>query len=202
MYRVYGMASSGNCYKVYLTLKQLGHAFEWVETDIMKGTTRTPEFLAMNPNGQVPTLEIEPGQFLPESNAILCYLAEGTLLLPDDRFQRAQVMRWLFYEQYSHEPYVAVARFIVHFLGNPSERKGDLEMRHKRGYQALDLMEQHLADKEFFVAERYSIADIALYAYTHVAETGGFDLRGYPRVKNWLARVLAQPRYVAMAQGI
>ena len=106
MYRVYGMASSGNCYKVYLTLKQLGHAFEWVETDIMKGTTRTPEFLAMNPNGQVPTLEIEPGQFLPESNAILCYLAEGTLLLPDDRFQRAQVMRWLFYEQYSHEPYV------------------------------------------------------------------------------------------------
>jgi glutathione S-transferase len=200
MYRVYGMASSGNCYKVYLTLTQLGHAFEWVETNIMKGTTRTPEFLAMNPNGKVPTLEIEPGKFLPESNAILYYLAEGTPLLPADRFQRAQAMQWLFYEQYSHEPYVAVARFIIHFLGNPPERKADLEMRLKRGYQALDVMEQHLSSKEFFVADRYTIADIALYAYTHVAETGGFDLRDYPRVKNWLARVQAQPGYVAMGR--
>jgi glutathione S-transferase len=172
--------------------------FDWIETDIMKGDTRTASFLAMNPNGKVPTLEVEPGRFLPESNAILCYLAEGTPLLPDDRLERAQVMQWLFYEQYSHEPYVAVARFIIRFLGNPPERKADLEMRLKRGYQALDVMEQHLAKQEFFVANRYTIADIALYAYTHVAETGGFDLRDYPRVNHWLTRVQAQPNYVAM----
>ena len=198
MYRVYGMLSSGNCYKVYLTLKQLGLPFEWVHTDIMKGESRTAEFLARNPNGRVPTLEIEPGKYLPESNAILCYLAEGTPLLPADRYERAQVLQWLFFEQYSHEPYVAVARFIKVFLGNPPERGADLAKCMQRGDQALGVMEQHLATRDFFVAGRYSIADIALYAYTHVADTGGFDLGKYPRMGAWLARVKAQPGHVTM----
>ena len=198
MYRVYGMRSSGNCYKVYLAAKQLGLPFEWVETNIMQGATRTLEFLAMNPNGKVPTLEIEPGKYLPESNAILYFLADGTPLLPTDRYQRAQVLQWLFYEQYSHEPYVAVARFIIYFLGNPPERRADLEMRQKRGYQAFDVMEKHLFANDYFVANRYTIADIALYAYTHVADTGGFDMSGYPRVNALLERVKAQPGYVTM----
>ena len=198
MFRVYGMLSSGNCYKVYLALKQLGRPFEWVHTDIMQGASRTPEFLARNPNGRVPTLEVEPGKYLPESNAILYYLADGTPLLPTDRYERAQVMQWLFFEQYSHEPYIAVARFIVVFLGNPTERQADLPKCMQRGYQALGVMEQHLATRDFFVANRYTIADIALYAYTHVADTGGFDLGNYPAVRAWLARVKARPGHVTM----
>jgi glutathione S-transferase len=200
MYRVYGMASSGNCYKVYLALKQLGLPFEWIETDIMVGASRTAEFLAMNPNGGVPTLEIEPGKYLPESNAILSYLAEGTPLLPSDRYERAQVLRWLFYEQYNHEPNIAVARFIIHFLGNPPARRAQLAICQKRGQQTLDLMEKHLSAHDYFVANRYTIADIALYAYTHVAETGGFELGKYPAIGAWLARVKAQPGHAPMEE--
>jgi glutathione S-transferase len=196
MYKVYGMSDSGNSYKVKLLLTQLQQPFEWVEMDILKRETRTPQFLAMNPNGKVPLLEVAPGRYLAESNAILCFLAEGTAYLPADAWQRAQVMQWLFYEQYSHEPYIATARFILHSLKNPDEPT--LPMKTERGYAALGVMEQHLVQQQFFVDSAYSIADVALYAYTHVAHEGGFDLAAYPAVRAWLARVSHQPRYIPL----
>jgi glutathione S-transferase len=198
--KVYGHLSSGNCYKIYLALKQLQLPFEWISVDAVKKETRTAEFLAMNPNGKVPLLEIAPDQYLPESNAILHYLAEGTELYPSERYQRAQVLQWLFFEQYSHEPYIATSRFVMHFLGNPPERQADMERWRKPGYTALDVMNRHLESSKFFVAERYSIADIALYAYTHVAHEGGFDLSRYGALLAWLERVKAQPGYVTMDQ--
>jgi len=196
MYRVFGMAESGNCYKVKLLLSQLGEKFEWVETDIMQGKSRTGEFLAMNPNGKVPTLEISPGVYLPESNAILCYLAEGTPYWPGDRLTRARAMQWLFFEQYSHEPYVAVARFMLLLLKQPNHP--DLAEKQRRGHLALAVMDQHLAREAFFVGAQYSVADIALYAYTHVADEAGIDLAPYPALRAWLARVKSQPGYVPM----
>ncbi|MGA9853650.1 MAG: glutathione S-transferase family protein [Gammaproteobacteria bacterium] len=198
MYRLYGMSGSGNCYKPKLLLTQLGIPFVWIEKDTRKGETRTPDYLAMNANGRVPLLEITSGQYLAESNAMLCYLAEHTPNLPGDRWQRAQVMQWLFFEQYSHEPYVAVARFIMKYLPSDHERRSELPRLHERGYQALAVMEQHLARNEFFVGQRYSIADIALYAYTHVADEGGFDLARYAAVRSWLDKVRSQSGYVAM----
>jgi glutathione S-transferase len=196
MYRVYGMAESGNCYKVKLLLAQLGQSFEWIETDVTKGETRTPEFLQRNPNGKVPTLEISPGVFLSESNAILCYLAEDTPFWRGDRLERAQVLQWMCFEQYSHEPYIAVARFILLFAKKPDHP--ELAEKQRLGHLALAVMEQHLSQQAFFAGSRYSIADIALYAYTHVADEGGFDLAGYPSVRAWLARVNAEPNYVGM----
>jgi glutathione S-transferase len=200
MMKLYGDLKSGNCYKVALLLKQLGTMHEFISIDIMNGGTRTPEFLAKNANGKIPLLEIIPGQYLPESNAILWYLADGTPYLPEDKFPRAQVLQWLFFEQYSHEPYVATARYIKVYLGNPPERQADLQQKIKRGYEALDVMEKHLAANKFFVGGRYSIADIGLYAYTHVAHQGGFDLAPYPYINAWLARVKAQPEYLAMPE--
>ena len=198
MLKVYGHLSSGNCYKVYLTLKQLDIPFEWISVDAVKRETRTAEFLTMNPNGKVPLLEVAPGQYLPESNAILHYLAESTALCPTDRYQHAQVLQWLFFEQYSHEPYIATSRFVMHFLGNPPERQADMERWRKPGYTALDIMNRHLESRLFFVGDTYSIADIALYAYTHVAHEGGFDLSKYEAVLSWLERVKAQPNHVGM----
>jgi glutathione S-transferase len=194
MYRVYGMAESGNCYKVKLLLEQLGEKYEWIETDIMQGKSRTGDFLAMNPNGKVPTLEISPGVFLPESNAILCYLAEGSPYWPSDRLARARAMQWMFFEQYSHEPYVAVARFILVFLKKADHP--DLAEKQRRSRLAFAVMEQHLAKEPFFAGGQYSIADIALFAYTHVADEGGLDLAAYPAIRAWIARVKAQPGYV------
>jgi glutathione S-transferase len=198
MFTVFGMADSGNCYKVRLALEQLDLAYRWVEVNSAKGETRTPGFLAMNPNGKVPTLKLEDGSFLPESNAILNYLAEGTHLLPAARLERARVLQWMFFEQYSHEPYVAVARAIVRYQPADSPRRAELPRLFERGNQALSVMEQHLARESFFVGGRYSIADIALYAYTHCAGDGGFDLSAYPAVAKWLERVRSQPRHVAM----
>ena len=198
MYTVYGMKTSGNCYKVQLLLEQLGVPYHWEEVDIMTGITRKPGFLAKNPNGRVPTLEIEPGVFLPESNAILCYLAEGTPFWPAERLARAQALQWMFFEQYSHEPYVAVARFICKFLPADHPRHAELPRVRERGHQALAVMEKHLAQQPFFVDGAYSIADIALFAYTHAAEDGGIDLAGYPAINQWIVRVKAQPRYVPM----
>jgi glutathione S-transferase len=200
MYKVYGMASSGNCYKVKLALEQLRIPYQWEEIDIMQGTTRQPAFLSINPNGRVPTLELEPGKYLPESNAILCYLADGTPLWPADRFERAQTLQWLFFEQYSHEPYVAVARFICVYLPPDSPRRAELPRLHERGLQALGVMEQHLAKHAFFVGGRYSIADIALFAYTHVAATGGFDLGRFAAINAWIERVKVQPGFVEMGR--
>jgi glutathione S-transferase len=198
MYTVYGMSSSGNCYKVRLLLEQLQTPYNWVEIDPRQGLTRSPQFLAKNPNGRVPTLEIEPGQYLAESDAILFYLAEGGSLWPEHRRARAEVLQWMFFEQYSHEPYVAVARYICRMLPADHARRGDLPRLHARGYEALDVMEQHLAERQYFVADAYSIADIALYAYTHAAADGGFDLQRYPALRAWLARIERQPHYLPM----
>jgi len=197
MYTVYGMADSGNCYKVKLALAQLARPYRWVEVDSTRGGTRTPEFLAMNPNGKVPTLQLEDGSFLPESNAILWYLAEGTVLVPDTRLLRARALQWMFFEQYSHEPNVAVARYILRYLPENSPRRGELPRLQERGHQALAVMEKQLAAADFF-AGQYSVADIALYAYTHCAADGGLDLGRYPALRAWLERVRAQPRHVAL----
>jgi len=195
---VYGMADSGNCYKVKLALGQLGLPYRWVEVSTVKGETRTPGFLARNPNGQVPTLALEDGSFLPESGAILHYLAEGTPLLPGDRLSRARVLQWMFFEQYSHEPCVAVARAILRYQPPDSPRRAELPRLHERGRKALAVMENHLAREPFFAAERYTIADIALYAYTHCAADGGFDLGPCPSVRAWLARVKEMPGHVPL----
>ena len=199
MYKVFGMSASGNCYKVKLLLEQLQAQYRWEEVDIMTGATRTPEFLSMNPNGRVPTLEITHGQYLPESNAILCYLADGTAFWPSKRFERAETLQWMFFEQYSHEPYIAIARFICKFLPADNPRRADLPRLRERGHQTLAVMEQQLARRSFFVNGTYSIADIALFAYTHVAADGGFDLGRFPAINAWMERVRAQPRFVAMA---
>lgn len=199
MLKVYGTSSSGNCYKIKLLLEQLGRPYEWKEIDIMQGSTRTADFLAMNPNGKVPTLEIEPGVFLSESNAILHYIAEDTAFLPSEKLARAQVLQWLFFEQYSHEPYIAVARFICKFLPADHPRRAELPRLLERGNQALAVMETHLATRSFFVDERYSITDIALFAYTHEADVGGFELSRYPAVSRWLERVAKQPRFFPMS---
>jgi len=199
--RLYDFLSSGNGYKVRLLLHQLGIPFERIELDITQGATRTPGFLAKNPNGRIPTLELDDGTFLAESNAILWYLAEGTPYLPVDRLGRAQALQWMFFEQYSHEPYVAVARAWLHLFGLDDERRRQLPQKQKLGYDALGVMEGHLATRAFFVGERYSVADVALYAYTHVAHEGVFDLRRFAAVRAWLERVRAQPRHVPITQG-
>lgn len=196
--RLYDFLESGNGYKVRLALHQLGIPFERVEMDIVAGATRTPGFLEKNPNGRIPTLELPDGTFLAESNAILFYLADGTPLLPTDRLERAQVLQWMFFEQYSHEPYIAVARFIRLILPRDHPRNAELPRLHERGYQALDVMEKHLARRDWFVDSGYSVADIALFAYTHAAADGGFDLSRYPAINRWLARVRATPKFVAL----
>jgi glutathione S-transferase len=203
MMRLHDNVSSGNGYKVRLLLAQLGVSFERIEYDIDRAETRTPEFLReINPNGRVPVLETGNGEFLPESNAILFYLADGTPYLPDERFERARVLQWMFFEQYSHEPNIATPRFwITHNIEMTEERRLSLETKRKLGYAALGVMEGYLGDRDFFVADRYSIADIALYAYTHVAGEGGFALDLFPAVRAWLERVRAQPGHVPITQG-
>ena len=198
MITLYDYLDSGNGYKARLLLSQLALPYRYVELDILQGASRTPQFLAKNPNGNVPVLELADGRCLPESDAILWYLAEGSAFLPADRFDRAQVLRWLCFEQYSHEPYVATPRFIVRHLAPDSPRRAELPQRLARGRAALQVMENHLATRAYFVAERYSIADIALYAYTHVAPDGGLDLEPYASVRHWLARVAAQPGCVRL----
>jgi len=198
--KLYDFLPSGNGYKVRLLLTQLGHRFTLVEKDIAKGETRTPEFLALNPNGRIPVLELDDGRHLSESDAILFYLAEGTPFLPDERFARADVLRWMFFEQYSHEPYIAVARAWLHVLTGRKYEPRELEAKMAGGYQALDVMERHLATRRFFVADCYTIADIALYAYTHVAHEGDFHLGRYPNVRAWLARVASQPGHVPITK--
>jgi glutathione S-transferase len=193
--RLYDYPESGNCYKVRLLLSQLREPFERVHLDILRGQTRTPEFRAKNPNQKVPVVEWPDGRCLPESDAILWHLAEGTPFLPADRWERAQVLQWMFFEQYSHEPNIAVVRF-WHHAGRVDKNRQALADKMERGYHALGVMEGHLKARSFFVGERYTIADIALYAYTHVAHEGGFDLGRFPAVRAWLARVSAQPGHV------
>jgi glutathione S-transferase len=204
MLRLHDNLSSGNGFKVRLLLAQLGVPFERVEYDIDRRATRTPEFLAKNPNGRVPVLELEDGSLLAESNAIRWYLAETTPFLPEarERRQRAEVLQWMFFEQYSHEPNIATVRFwITHQV--PMTPLIELSMPAKRaqGEAALAVMERHLSTRTFFVGERYSIADIALYAYTHVAGEGGFDLSPYPAVRGWIKRVSEQAGYIPITRG-
>jgi glutathione S-transferase len=187
---------SGNGYKIRLLFALLQQPYKHVELDILKGETRTPQFLAKNHNGRIPTLELDDGTCLAESNAIMWYLAEGTPYVPSDRLGRAQALQWMFFEQYSHEPYVATSRFIVRHLPPSSPRHAELTDRRARGRDALAVMDRHLSSRSFFVNERYSIADIALYAYTHVAPEGGFDLSPYPSVLAWMGRIASQPRHI------
>lgn len=198
MITVYGMSASGNCHKLRLLLAQLGREYRWVEVDILHGGTRTPEYLAKNPNGKVPIIELDDGRVLAESNAIVCYLAEGSCYLPDDAWQRAQALSWMFFEQYSHEPFIAVARFIRLFTPADSPRRAELPRLIEGGHRALAVMEQHLQDQPWFTGDAYGVADIALFAYTDVAADGGFDLSRYGALSDWLSRVRATPGYAEM----
>ena len=198
MLKVYGDYRSGNCYKVKLMLHLLGREYQWLPIDILKGETQTAEFLAKNPNGKIPVLELEDGTFLWESNAILNFLADGSEFIPNEPRLRTQMLQWQFFEQYSHEPYVAVARFIQLYQSMPEARREEYEVCHVRGHKAFRVMEQQLQRTPYLVGEQYTLADIALYAYTHVAHEGGFDLSGYPAINAWLARVASHPRHVTM----
>ncbi|MGI9304299.1 MAG: glutathione S-transferase family protein [Gammaproteobacteria bacterium] len=198
MIKVYGDSQSGNCYKVKLVLTHLDKPFEWVEVSVLNKETRTPEFLAKNPNGKIPLVELERDVYMSESSAIMYYFAQGSDLLPEADLERARVLEWLFFEQYSHEPYIATSRFYLHYLKKPDEYKDLLEQKRGPGCAALDIMEKRLTTHEYLVGNRYSIADIGLYAYTHVADEGGFDLGEYPAIRAWLERVKSHPTHVPM----
>jgi glutathione S-transferase len=187
MLRIFGDSRSGNCLKVKWTAEKLGIPYAWTEVDIMAGGSRTPEFMAMNPAGQTPTVVLPDGRPLAQSNAIILHLAESSDLIPADAYARARMLEWLFWEQYSHEPYVAVARFHMLFLGKPQSAIEEKVV--VRGEAALARLEQGVADSVYLVGDRLSLADIALVAYTRVAHEGGFDLAGYPRLRRWIARV-------------
>jgi len=201
MLRLYDYWESGNCYKVRLLLSQLGVPFERVHLDLLKSETRTPEFVAKNANHRVPLIEWPDGRRLSESDAILWHLAEGTPFAPQDPWERAQVLQWMFFEQYSHEPYIAVVRF-WHFAGLVEQNLTILPEKMERGYHALSVMENHLELHSYFVGERYTIADVALYAYTHVADEGGFDLTKFPCVRDWLGRVRSQPGHMKITDQV
>ena len=199
-YTLYSMQSSGNCYKPRLLLHLLGLPFRLVDVAPGKGETRTPEFLALNPNGRVPLLVLPDGRTLSESNAMLLYLADGTRYIPADRYERAQVNQWLFFEQYDHEPQIAVARSWITVY--PDKRgkvtKEQIAGWQEKGNRALGVMEARLKDHDWLVGYNYSVADIALYAYTHVADEGGYDLGRYPGISRWIARIAAEPRHVPL----
>ncbi|MCF7220600.1 glutathione S-transferase family protein [Marilutibacter chinensis] len=199
MITVYGFSPSGNCHKVRLALEQLEREYRWVEVRSDDGSTRTPEFLAKNPNGKVPIIELDDGRILAESNAILWWLAEGTTLLPDDAWQRAQALGWMFFEQYSHEPCIAVARFICGWTPLDSPRRAELPVLREKGRAALAVMERHLQANDWFTGPSYGIADIALFAYTHVAGHGGIGLAEFPAIVGWLQRVTETPGFTPMA---
>jgi glutathione S-transferase len=200
MIKVYGDINSGNCYKIKLLMFLLDIGHEWNHVDLLGQETRSASFMAMNPNAKMPVLEIGPGNHLWESNAILNYLAEGTDFLPSERLARARVLQWQFFEQYSHEPYIAVARFIARYLGMPESRKQDFLSKQEGGHKALRVMESQLEKTPYLAGDQYTIADISLYAYTHVAHEGGFDVSAYPAICRWLARVESHPKHVTMQQ--
>jgi glutathione S-transferase len=196
--KLYSYGPSGNCYKVRLILAQLGIACERVEVPLPMSPPAAAEYRTLSPLGRTPALVLDDGQVLAESNAILWYLGEGTPLVPADRLGRARALQWMFWEQYDHEPYIAVLRSWLRYFGVPEGRAGEIEMRRKRGWAALDVMERHLAAEPFFVGGRYGVADIALYAYTHVADEGGFSLERYPAIRAWIDRVRGQPGHIAI----
>ena len=196
--KFYGDSKSGNCYKLQLLCAEMGTDYIWEEVDILAGDTRTAEFLSKNPNGKIPLLELPDGRFIAESNAILCYLADGSEFFSGDAYARAEVLQWMFFEQYSHEPNIATSRFIVKYLGNPADKQAALEEKRAAGYKALDVMEEKLTASLFLTGNRFNIADIALYAYTHVADEGGFDLALFSGINAWMDRIKSRDGYVAM----
>jgi len=196
--KIYGDVYSGNCYKIKLICALLALEHSWIPVDILAGETRSEDFLRLNPKAQIPVCVTDDGEVLTESNAILYYLARDSAYWPDDRLSQARVLEWQCFEQYGHEPTVAVARFIRRYLNSPPEREAEYQAKLKGGKRALQVMENHLQDHAFFVAERCTIADISLYAYTHVADEGGFDLSGFPSILSWLERIRALPGYVGM----
>ncbi len=196
--KIYGDTLSGNCYKVQLVCGLLQTPHTWIDIDILAGGTQTEAFLCKNPNGKIPLVEFDDGRVLAESNAIINYLARGTSLYPDDPWLQAQIQQWQFFEQYSHEPYIAVARFINKYLGMPDDRRAEYEAKQAGGHKALQVMEAQLKQSRFLVAEQCTTADIALFAYTQVAHEGGFDLGEYPAISAWLERVAALPAFVPM----
>jgi glutathione S-transferase len=199
MYTLYSMRRSGNSYKVRLALARLGIPYRQVEIDILQGESRTPEFLAKKPNGRIPLLEVAPGRYISESNAILWFLAGGTTLAPEDRIEHAEALQWMFFEQHSLEPNIGAAYFWLALIkGGRDLQQHALDDWMENGYRALGVMEMHLARHDFLVDGYFTIADIALYAYTHLAEQCDFDLARYPAVRAWLARVAAEPGHVAM----
>jgi len=201
MYTLYSMQRSGNSYKVRLALEQLRAAYRLVEVDILRGESRTPEFLAKNPSGQVPLIEVAPGRYLAESNAILWYVAGGSSLAPEDRIDRAEAMQWMFFEQHSLEPNLGAAYFWLALVkGGRELQQHALEDWMEEGYRALGVMENHLKHHRYFAADRYTIADIALYAYTHLAHHCDYDLATFPAIRGWLDRVAAEPGHVAMIE--
>ena len=197
MYKLYDFLPSGNCYKIRLLLNQLGIVYERVNVDILNKESRTPEFLQINSNGRTPVLSHD-GKNLAESNAILWYLAANTDFMPEELYEQAQVLQWMFFEQFSHEPNLATSRYWISILKAEDQYLEQLKEKKKAGYAALDVMEEHLQNKTFFVANQYSIADISLYAYTHVAEEGKFDLSGYCQINAWMARVEGQDAYLSI----
>lgn len=203
MYTLYGDSQSGNCYKIQLLMSHLDIEFQWQHVNILGGGTHTDEFLAINPNGKIPVLQLLDGSYLSESNAILNYLAEGSDYLPTDRLLRAKILQWQFFEQYSHEPYLATSRFIVKYLGRPKKHEAVLQAKKSGGYKALQVMETHLENSleknDWLVGDQLSIADISLYGYTHVAHEGGFGLSDFPFIMAWLKRVRAHPKHVKMS---
>lgn len=178
----------------------MGIDYDWEEVDILAGDTRTPQFLEMNANGRIPLLVLPDGRYLAESNAILYYLADGSECFQGDAYSRAEIMQWMFFEQYSHEPYIATSRFIIKYLGNPKDKQAALEEKKAGGLAALSIMEQQLSDRPFFTGDKFNIADIALFAYTHVADEGGFELDEYPGIRSWIDRIQGRPHFVPMAQ--
>ena len=196
--KIFGDSRSGNCYKIKLLAALLEIQLEWIHVDILEGGTQTPEFLNKNPNGKIPVVELADGRCLSESNAIINFLASGSALVSSDPYEYAKVQQWQFFEQYSHEPFIAVARFIAKYLGLPDDRRAEYESKQEGGHKALRIMEEQLQQTPYLTGGQLSKADISLYAYTHVAGEGGFDLQNYPAVRQWLNLIQSEPKYVAM----
>ncbi|MEM6300707.1 MAG: glutathione S-transferase family protein [Pseudomonadota bacterium] len=196
--KIFGDKRSGNCYKVQLVCELLDLVYEWEKVDILAGDTSQENFLGKNPNGKIPVLELDDGRCLSESNAIINYLAAASPLIPDDPFDAAKVLQWQFFEQYSHEPYIAVARFIAKYLGMPQDRVEEYEAKQAGGHRALAVIEEQLGQTRFLVGETMTTADISLYAYTHVAHEGGFELTHYPQIRGWVSAIEKTPGYVPL----
>lgn len=196
--KIYGDVRSGNCYKLKLLCALLSIEYDWIAVDILRGETRSEEFLAMNPNAQIPVCVTDDGAILTQSNAILYYLGQGSPYWPVEALAQTRVLEWQFFEQYSHEPGVAVARFIRLYQGMPEDRRDEYQACLQAGYRALDVMEARLQQQDYLAADTVSLADISLYAYTHVAHEGGFDLAAYPAIGAWISRIQRMDAYIPM----